>query len=390
MSGTTTATTKTVTQRLVQGNEACAYGALYAGCDFYAGYPITPSSEVMEIMSREQPKRGGAFIQMEDEIASISAIIGASWTGSKAMTATSGPGFSLMQEGLGYACMTETPCVIVDSQRGGPSTGQPTKPAQGDVMQAIWGTHGDHPIVVLTASDVREAFEMTVQAFNISERFRVPVILLLDEVLSHMRENMSWPAPGEIEVVDRARPASLENFEPFGSAEFLPFGEGLRYNVTGLAHDGFGQYIKGSEAEAMFRRSMDRVYGNVDQIALYDAVELDDAEYVIVSYGITNRAAMSAVKRFRSEGKPVGLLNLKTLWPFPDFLFEDVGDCVKGILVPELNLGQVVREVSRAAHERIERDVVVKPLSRIDGQLITPQQIIEQIQGWMDEGAPHE
>ena len=381
--------TQTTTQQLVQGNEACAYGALYAGCDFYAGYPITPSSEVMEIMSREQPKRGGAFIQMEDEIASISAIIGAAWTGAKAMTATSGPGFSLMQEGLGYACMTETPCVIVDSQRGGPSTGQPTKPAQGDVMQAIWGTHGDHPIVVLTASDVRGAFEMTVQAFNISERFRVPVILLLDEVLSHMRENMTWPEPGEIEVVDRARPASLETFEPFGGAEFLPFGEGLRYNVTGLAHDGFGQYIKGTEAEAMFRRTMDRVYGNVDRIALYDAVELDDAEYVIVSYGITNRAALSAVKRFRSEGKPVGLLNLKTLWPFPDFLFEALCDCVKGILVPELNLGQVVREVSRAAHECIEREITVEPLSRIDGQLITPQQIMDHIQGWMDGGEHH-
>jgi len=381
---------QTTTQQLVQGNEACAYGALYAGCDFYAGYPITPSSEVMEIMSREQPKRGGAFIQMEDEIASVSAIVGASWTGAKAMTATSGPGFSLMQEGLGYACMTETPCVIVDSQRGGPSTGQPTKPAQGDVMQAIWGTHGDHPIVVLTASDVRGAFEMTVQSFNISERFRVPVILLLDEVLSHMRENMTWPEPGEIEVIDRARPASLENFEAFGSAEFVPFGEGLRFNVTGLSHDGQGQYIKGSEAEAMFRRTMDRVYGNVDRIALYDAVELDDAEYVIVSYGITSRAALSAVKRFRAQGHRVGLLNLKTLWPFPDFLFEAFGDCVKGILVPELNLGQVVREVSRAAHERIERDVAVEPLSRIDGQLITPQQIVDRIQGWIDEGGRHE
>lgn len=388
MSSATSA--KTTTQQLVQGNEACAYGALYAGCDFYAGYPITPSSEVMEIMSREQPKRGGAFIQMEDEIASVSAIIGASWTGAKAMTATSGPGFSLMQEGLGYACMTETPCVIVDSQRGGPSTGQPTKPAQGDVMQAIWGTHGDHPIVVLTASDVRGAFEMTVQAFNISERFRVPVILLLDEVLSHMRENMSWPEPGEIEVVDRARPASLEGFEAFGSAEFVPFGEGLRFNVTGLSHDGQGQYIKGRDAEAMFRRTMDRVYGNVDRIALYDQVELEDAEYVIVSYGITSRAALSAVKRFRAQGQRVGLLNLKTLWPFPDFLFEDFCDCVEGILVPELNLGQVVREVSRAAHERIERDMTVEPLSRIDGQLITPQQIVDHIQGWIDEGGRHE
>ena len=202
-------------QRLVQGNEACAHGALYAGCNFYAGYPITPSSEVMEILSHEMPARKRVFIQMEDEIASISAIIGAAWGGAKAMTATSGPGFSLMQEGIGYAAITETPCVIVNCQRWGPSTGQPTKGAQGDVMQAIWGTHGDHPVIVLTASNVRDAFDMTVQAFNLAEEYRVPVVLLMDEVLAHMRENIDWPEPGEIAVAERKAPHDVAAFKPF-------------------------------------------------------------------------------------------------------------------------------------------------------------------------------
>lgn len=371
--------TATGTQRLVQGNEACAYGALYAGCDFYAGYPITPSSEVMEIMSREQPARGDVFIQMEDEIASISALIGAVWAGAKAMTATSGPGFSLMQEGIGYAAMTETPCVIVDAQRGGPSTGQPTKPSQGDVMQAIWGTHGDHPVIVLTASDVRGVFEMTVEAFNFAEAYRVPVILLLDEVLAHMRENIAWPEPGELEVIDRRRPEDRESFKPFGSVEFLPFGEGARFNVTGLAHDERGQYVKGPQAETLFRRVMERIGDDVEKIALYDGLHLDDARAVIVSYGITSRAALSAIKALRARDIEVGLLNLKTLWPFPDFLFDRLSSKIEYVLVPELNLGQLVREVTRAAYERLSRDVIVEPLSRIDGSLISPEQISERL-----------
>ncbi len=362
-------------QRLVQGNEACAYGALYAGCRFYAGYPITPSSEIMEIMARELPRRGGVFIQMEDEIASISAVIGASWAGAKAMTATSGPGFSLMQEGIGYAAITETPCVIVDCQRWGPSTGQPTKTAQGDVMQAIWGTHGDHPVIVLTASHVRDVFEITVTAFNFAEQYRVPVILLLDEVLSHMRENIVMPEPGELTVFERRRPADLHAFKPFEDTVFLPFGEGVRFNVTGMAHDAWGFPAQGEAAERLLRRIVDRVRTNTETLARYEALYLDDAQVLITSYGITSRAAESAVEWLRAEGIRAGLLDLKTLWPFPDFLFDSLASRMELVLVPELNLGQLVREVERAVKGRAP----VQHLGRADGYLITPQQIAEAV-----------
>jgi 2-oxoglutarate ferredoxin oxidoreductase subunit alpha len=367
-------TKKTREQRLVQGNEACAHGALYAGCRFYAGYPITPSTEIMEIMSRELPKRRGVFLQMEDEIASISAVIGASWAGAKAMTATSGPGFSLMQEGLGYAAITETPCVIVDSQRWGPSTGQPTRTAQGDVMQAIWGTHGDHPVIVLTAASVREVFEMTVTAFNFAEEYRVPVVLLLDEVLSHMRENIVWPEPDELEVVDRMRPESQNGFAPFDGTGFIPFGEGARFSVTGMAHDAWGFPVQGAEAGRQLRRIMGKIQDNVETLARYQGRYLDDAELLIVCYGITGRAAESAVEELRSAGLRIGLLVLQTLWPFPDFLFERLAPQVEYILVPELNLGQLVREVERSAR-RVSGRVRVEHLGRVDGSLITPEQI---------------
>ncbi len=366
-------------QRLIQGNEACAFGALYAGCRFYAGYPITPSSEIMELMSRELPKLGGVFIQMEDEIASISAVIGASWAGVKAMTATSGPGFSLMQEGIGYAAITETPCVIVDCQRWGPSTGQPTKTSQGDVMQAIWGTHGDHPVIVLTASHVRDVFEMTVAAFNFAEQYRVPVIVLLDEVLSHMRENIKMPEPGELLVLERRRPTSLADFKPFADQGFLPFGAGVRFNVTGMAHDEWGFPVQGEEAERQLRRIIHKINQNAAELALYEELYLDDTRMLIVSYGITSRAAAMAVEQLRAEGVPAGLLNLKTLWPFPDFLFEELAPQIEHILVPELNLGQLVREVQRAVQGLPGRSLPVEHLGRVDGSLITPQQIYEHI-----------
>jgi len=367
-------------QRLVQGNEACAHGALYAGCRFYAGYPITPSSEILEIMAREMPRRGGVFLQMEDELASISAVIGASWAGAKAMTATSGPGFSLMQEGIGYAAITETPCVIVDSQRWGPSTGLPTKTSQGDVMQAIWGTHGDHPVIVLTASTVREVFEMTVTAFNFAEKYRVPVILLLDEVLSHMRENIVWPEPGELEVIERKRPDDLSRFRPFGSEEFLPFGEGLRFSVTGMAHDEWGfPLIEG--LDALLRRIVYKIQSRARELALYRTLHLEDARSLIVSYGVVSRAAESAVERLREAGKPAGLLDLKTLWPFPDFLFEELPKGIERVVVPELNLGQLVREVERAVRRVPHlRDVEVVPLSRVDGHLMTPEEILRGVE----------
>jgi 2-oxoglutarate ferredoxin oxidoreductase subunit alpha len=372
----------TASQRLIQGNEACAYGALYAGCRFYAGYPITPSSEIMEILAAEMPRwggRGGMFIQMEDEIASISAIIGAAWGGAKAMTATSGPGFSLMQEGIGYAAITETPCVIVNCQRWGPSTGQPTKAAQGDVMQAIWGTHGDHPVIVLTASHVREAFEMTVRAFNLAEQFRVPVILLLDEVLAHMRENIDWPRPGEIEVVDRKAPADPRAFKPFVDESFLPFGAGARFHVTGLAHGPEGFAVGGAAAERELRRIVNRVQNKAGELAMCRSVMLDDASVAIVCYGITSRAAESAAEDLRTEGIRAGVLDLKTLWPFPEDAVRDIADRVDAILVPELNLGQLVREIERAAGGRCK----VRPLSRADGSLITPRQICDAVRSML-------
>lgn len=360
-------------QRLVQGNEACAFGAIYAGCNFFAGYPITPSSEVMEILAQELPARGRVFIQMEDEIASVSAIIGASWSGAKSLTATSGPGFSLMQEGIGYAAITETPCVIVNCQRWGPSTGQPTKTAQGDVMQAIWGTHGDHPVIVLTASNVRDAFEMTVKAFNFAEHYRVPVILLMDEVLAHMRENIAWPQPGEIEVVERRAPAEVKGFKPFADDAFLPFGAGARFHVTGLAHGAEGYAVSDAAAGKELQRMVGKVQDHVAELALFDRYLLDDAEVGIVSYGITSRPAQSAVDLLRQRGTKAGLLSLKTLWPFPDHLIREVAERAECILVPELNMGQLVREIGRAAAGLCE----VRPINRIDGHLLTPEQIAE-------------
>ncbi len=358
-------------QRLVQGNEACAHGALYAGCNFYAGYPITPSSEVMEILSHEMPARGLTFIQMEDEIASISAVIGAAWGGAKAMTATSGPGFSLMQEGIGYAAITETPCVIVNCQRWGPSTGQPTKGAQGDVMQAIWGTHGDHPVIVLTASDVRDAFEMTVRAFNLAEEYRVPVVLLLDEVLAHMRENIDWPEPGEIPVIERRAPKDARGFKPFAGAEFLPFGAGARFHVTGLAHGAEGFAVSDENAGRELRRMVGKVQDRVKDLAIFDAYMLDDAALAIVSYGITSRPARAAVQALRADGVKAGLLSLKTLWPFPDHLVRELAEHAEVILAPELNMGQLVREIERAARG----SCAVIPVNRVDGHSLTPQQI---------------
>lgn len=360
---------------LVQGNEACARGAIYAGCRFFAGYPITPSSEIMEYLVRELPNVGGICLQMEDEIASISAVIGASWGGAKAMTATSGPGFSLMQESIGYAAITETPCVIVDAQRGGPSTGLPTKASQGDVMQARWGTHGDHPVIVLTASWVREVFEMTVHAFNLAEKYRVPVILLLDEVLAHLRENVVLPEPGELEVISRRRPERLEEFKPFFDETMVNFGEGGHIMVTGMAHDELGFPAQGQKAAQQLQRIVAKIESRAEELALYHAHFVDDADVVIVSYGITSRAVEEAVRLMRESGLAVGWLDLKTLWPFPDKLIRSCTERARYVLVPELNLGQLVREVARAVGGRAP----VEHLGRADGSLITPQQIWQRV-----------
>ncbi len=355
--------------RLIQGNEACALGALRAGCTFYAGYPITPASEIMETLAKRLPAVGGAFIQMEDEIGAIAAVIGAAWAGAKAMTATSGPGFSLMQENLGYAAMTGTPCVVVDSQRAGPSTGLPTLTSQGDVMQARWGTHGDRAALVLTASSVRDVYEMTVMAFNLSERHRLPVVLLLDATLSHMRENITLP---EVQVEDRRAPTSLEGFEPFRGAEFLPFGAGARIVVTGLAHQASGRPAAsdGANAERMLRRAMEAVEADPG-VFLHRVEATDDAELVILAYGITARAAKAAVGQLRAEGVRAGLLELQTLWPFPETLVARVAGETEVLLVPELNLGQLVLPV-RAAVSGTAR---VVPLNRADGVLFSPDDI---------------
>jgi 2-oxoglutarate/2-oxoacid ferredoxin oxidoreductase subunit alpha len=360
--------------RLIQGNEACALGAVHAGCTFYAGYPITPASEIMEHMARLLPPRHGVFLQMEDEIGALAAVIGAAWSGAKAMTATSGPGFSLMQENLGYASMTETPCVVVDSQRVGPSTGMPTLPSQGDVMQARWGSHGDRAGVTLTASSVRDVFEMTVEAFNISERFRVPVILLLDAVVSHMREGVELP---DLAVVTRQAPASLEGFQPFAGTEFVPLGSGMPIVVTGLTHDesGLPRTVDGANSDRMLRRSVDRLTAAGDALLRTRAVSLEDAEIAIVAYGITARSARGAVVRLRAEGIRAGLLELQTLWPLPEKVIGDLAERVRLLVVPELNLGQLVVPI-RAT---VEGRVPVVALNQVDGRLFTPGEIADLV-----------
>ncbi|MBM4314436.1 MAG: 2-oxoacid:acceptor oxidoreductase subunit alpha, partial [Deltaproteobacteria bacterium] len=309
----------------VQGNEACVRAALYAGLDFFAGYPITPSTEIAELMSVHLPRRGGKFIQMEDEIASICAIIGASLTGQKVMTATSGPGFSLMQEGLGYAIMAEIPCVIVDVQRGGPSTGLPTKVSQGDVNQARWGVHGDHAIIALTASNHQDVFAMTVDAFNFSETYRTPVILLFDEVVGHMRERLVIPEPGAIPLVERLKTSVREgvDYHPYlpredGRLPMSDFGGVHRYNVTGLFHDMWGFPSENPQVvHDLLRHLVDKIDSHVDEVTRYREYFVDDAEMLLVSYGSSARSALHVVMERRQHGERIGLLELQTLWPFP-------------------------------------------------------------------------
>src|SRR5690554_1527672 len=299
---------------LMQGNEACVHGALDAGMRFFAGYPITPSTELAELASQHLPRLGGKFIQMEDEIASMAAIIGATLAGLKSMTATSGPGFSLKQENLGYASMTEIPCVVVNVQRGGPSTGLPTSPAQGEIMQSRWGTHGDHPIIVITPSTVREAYEFTIKSFNLSEKYRVPVILLMDEVVAHMREKIEIPEKDTIELIDRKKPEKgLEKYLPYEETEDLippmaSFGDGYRYHVTGLTHDETGfPSNKTDNAEKQINRLLNKLEVHKDDIIEYDEYETEDADMIIVAYGSIARSAKSAVKDARSKGIKAGL-----------------------------------------------------------------------------------
>jgi len=371
-----------VQEKLLQGNEAVVEGALAAGCTFYAGYPITPSTEIAEGMARRLPQIGGVFIQMEDEIASIAAVIGASLAGAKAMTATSGPGFSLMQENLGFACVAEIPCVLVDVMRGGPSTGLPTFPSQGDVMQARWGTHGDHPIIVLSASSVSECFFMTVRAFNLSEQYRTPVILLIDEVIAHMREKIVIPPKEEIEIVDRPRPTMPPEWyipyqdTPSGVPPMAPFGEGYRYHVTGLIHDVRGfPTSRPDEIAPFFERLFRKISKNFSSIHLSEAFLTDDAEITVIAYGSVARSAKRAVREAREEGIKAGLLKLMTLWPFERPAVERVAKRSKVLLVPEMNMGQISREVKRVNQGYCQ----VVTLNKLDGTLITPGEILEKI-----------
>ena len=370
--------------RLVQGNEACVEGALAAGMRFFAGYPITPSTEIAEISSQKLPKLGGRFIQMEDELASVAAIIGGSLAGLKSMTATSGPGFSLMQENLGYAAITEIPCVIVNVQRGGPSTGLPTSPAQGDVMQAKWGTHGDHPTVALTPNSCQETYEYTIKAFNIAEKYRTPVILLMDETVGHMREKMYFKEESEIEIINRKKPTCKpEDYVAYRPEEdMIPpmasFGEGYRYHVTGLTHDETGFPTNSNEiSEKLINRIVDKIEKNIEDFSYYEEYKMEDAEIAIVAYGGVSRSAKSAVDILRKNDLKVGMFRPITIWPFLEKQINEVSKNVKQIYVAEMNLGQYFLEVDRVAG----KNCIVNKINRVNGELITPDEIVEAIGG---------
>ncbi len=367
---------------VITGNEACAAGAIAAGLRFFAGYPITPSSEIAEILSYELPKIGGKFIQMEDEISAMGAIIGASLTGSKSMTATSGPGFSLKQENIGYASMAEVPCVIVNVMRGGPSTGLPTLPSQGDVMQARWGTHGDHPIIALVPNSVRETYDHTIRAFNLSEKYRVPVILLMDEIVAHVNEKVTLPGPDDIEIWERKRPENM-------SGEYLPyqytdsdvppmvnFGEGYRFHVTGLVHDETGfPTNKQAEIDKFLRRLNRKVERYADEIIQVSEDYQDGAKIGVFAYGSTSRSAKRAVIWAREKGVKVDFLRPGVLWPFPEKQVAKLAEKVEHIIVPELNLGQIAHEVEWAARGK----AIISKINRIDGEPINPTEILDKI-----------
>ena len=366
--------------QLVQGNEACARGAVAAGCNFYGGYPITPSSGIAEQMVRFLPEADGVFVQMEDEIASLAAVIGASLAGSKAMTATSGPGFSLMQEHIGYAVMAEVPCVIVNVMRGGPSTGMPTSPSQGDMMQARWGTHGDHSAIVLAPSSVGEVYELTVRAFNLAERFRTPVIVVYDEIVGHTRESVVLP--DGLEITDRVRAeGDPDEFRPKaitpnGVPPQAAFGDGYRFHVTGLAHDERGFPTEDSQvAGALLTRLHSKVDDHYDEIVDVETFMIDDADLAIFAYGIVGRSAREAMVEARASGIKAGLIRPRTVWPFPAEQIARAAEQVDTIIVAEMNLGQMIGEVERAAQGKAE---IVGHL-RADGEPMTPADLLALI-----------
>ena len=368
--------------RFMQGNEAMTEGAIAAGARFYAGYPITPSSEVAETSSIRLPQVGGLYVQMEDEIGSIAALIGASCSGKKAYTATSGPGISLMAENLGVAVMSEIPCVLIDVQRSGPSTGLATKPAQGDVMQARWGTHGDHGIIVLSPSSVQDCFDLMVKAFNFAELYRTPVIFLSDEIIGHLREQVIIYDPDEIEVVERKKPTCApEDYTPFdysgGITPLASYGSEYVFKINGSMHDELGRpCARPDNADRVIRHLTDKIEKHRDEITITRKYHMEDAEYVIIAYGGTARSALSAMQKAREKGIRVGVLQLVTIWPVPEKEILETMNRAKAVIVPELNLGQYIGEINA----RNPKNIPVVGVNRVDGKPIEPTEILKKIE----------
>lgn len=366
----------------LQGDAACAYGAIYAGCDFFAGYPITPASEIAELLALEMPKVDGYCVQMEDEIASIASVVGAVWAGGKGMTATSGPGFSLMQECVGYAVMTETPCVIIDVQRSGPSTGQATKPAQGDIMQARWGTHGDHEIIALAPNSVQECLSLIIECFNLAEKYRTPVILLTDGEIGHLREKIVMPDPDDIRLTSRRFAKKGEVI--FGGKLILPmieYGKGTFSHVTGSTHKENG--MRDVQTQSVHEKLITRIYAKIDKnrekIIRVEKDFIPDVEYAVVAYGATSRPAKGAVIKAREEKKKIDFLRLITIWPFPRDEIRELGKRVKKMFVPEMNLGQISREIERFVN------CEVVPISKIGGIAHSIDEIYKAISEQINE-----
>lgn len=373
----------------IDGDHACCEGALAAGARFAAGYPITPSTEVVERFAARIPSVGGVFIQMEDELAASIALQGAVWGGAKAFTVTSGPGFSLMMEHIGYALMTETPCVFVDVQRGGPSTGLPTMPAQGDMMQCRWGSHGDYEVIALAPNSPQECFDLTIRAFNLSEKYRVPVMFMMDECVGHMTEKVVIPSADQIEIVPRRvtkqAPDEFLGYKP--DEDLVPdiakAGDGYRFHVTGLTHNEKGYpSMTVKTQDKLIHRLQDKILHNADEISINEEVDVDGADVVVVAYGITSRVAMKAIQMVRDSGQKlgsrklrIGMYRLITPWPFPDKKIRDLAGRIRGFVVPELNLGQMAREVERASGGLAK----TIPVTHAGGTVHSPEEIAEAI-----------
>jgi len=372
----------------MNGDEACAEGAIAAGCRFFGGYPITPATEVAECISRRLPEVGGIYIQMEDELASIASVLGASWGGVKSMTSTSGPGMSLMLENIGLGLCTETPCVICNVQRGGPSTGLPTLVAQGDMMQARWGSHGHYEIIAISPSSPQEMFDFTIWAFNLSEQYRLPVLIMADEVVGHMNERVVIPDESEIEIINRKRPTiAKEKYKPYhpdsdGVPPMACYGDGYRVHITGLTHDERGYPgMDASTQEKMIKRLVNKIRDNAEKIIKYDNFFMEDAEIVVVAYGISARSAKRAVADARAKGIRVGLIKLNTVWPFPEDLIRKLSVNVRGMIMPEINMGQMVLELERCAGGHCP----VRLVSHPGGAIIRPGAILSTIEDILKE-----